>query len=81
MGKTTDRLYHEALKLDKKERELLAVLLIESLDDEPKEEVEAAWAAEIERRIAAADSGEVQSIPWEEGRARLLEGPNARKKG
>lgn len=32
---------------------------------------EQAWLAEIERRITALDSGTVQSIPWEQLRARL----------
>ncbi|MDP9194506.1 MAG: addiction module protein [Acidobacteriota bacterium] len=41
------------------------------LHGEPDEGVEAAWAEEIERRIRRIDSGEVQTIPWEEVRAKL----------
>jgi putative addiction module component (TIGR02574 family) len=36
-----------------------------------EEELETAWDEEIERRIREIDSGAVQTIPWEEVRARL----------
>jgi len=36
-----------------------------------KEDVDAAWNEEIERRIHQIDSGEVKTIPWEEVRAKL----------
>ena len=32
---------------------------------ERDEEVETAWAEEVERRIRQIDSGEVKTIPWE----------------
>jgi putative addiction module component (TIGR02574 family) len=35
------------------------------------EDVEAAWAEQIERRIRQIDSGEVKTIPWEKVRAKL----------
>ena len=31
----------------------------------PRAEIDAAWAAEIERRLAQVDSGEVEPIPYE----------------
>jgi putative addiction module component (TIGR02574 family) len=37
---------------------------------ERNEEVESAWAEEIERRVRQIDSGEVKTIPWEEVRAK-----------
>jgi putative addiction module component (TIGR02574 family) len=46
-------------------------LLIESVDAESEDGVEDAWRVEIERRMAELDSGTVQTIPWEELRARL----------
>lgn len=60
------------------DRAALAGLLIESLEGEPDPDVEAAWAAEIERRVADMDSGKVQGIPWEQVRKRLLDRLNAR---
>ena len=44
------------------ERSRLVDLLLESLHEAPASEVEAAWAAEIERRLAAHDLGEVEAI-------------------
>jgi len=38
---------------------------------ERDEEVETAWAEEVERRIRQIDGGEVKTIPWEEVRAKL----------
>lgn len=72
MGTTTRKLYEEAMKLDPDERAALTGLLIESLEPETEEGVESAWIAEIERRMAELDSGSVQTIPWEEVRARLF---------
>ena len=60
------------MHLDESERAALASLLIESLDMEVEEGVEAAWVAEIERRVAELDSGAAITVPWEEVKARLL---------
>ena len=65
-------LLKKALALPPEARAALAGSLLESLDDEPAEEgVEAAWEAEIKRRIEDIDSGKVQMIPYEEVRRRL----------
>jgi putative addiction module component (TIGR02574 family) len=48
-------------------------LLIDTLDADADEGVEDAWRAEIERRIADLDSGAVETVPWEELRARLYQ--------
>lgn len=73
MTRAAEKILSEALELEESDRATLAGLLIESLDDEPDEDWEEAWAAEIQRRTAQLDSGEVSTIPWEEVRARLLE--------
>lgn len=44
--------------------------LIASLDESNDPDVEAAWAAEIERRIAEVEAGE-ETLSWEEARARI----------
>lgn len=41
----------------------MAADLLESLHDS-EEDVEAAWAAEIERRVAAARTGDLESTDW-----------------
>jgi putative addiction module component (TIGR02574 family) len=72
MSRLSEDLYRKALDLDERERAALAARLIESLDTELEEGVEAAWLAEVERRMEELDSGKVQSIPWDEVRARLF---------
>jgi len=61
----------QALKLTTSERAHLAERLIASLDEDG--EIEAAWAAEVERRIAEIEGGHVQMIPAEEAIARARE--------
>jgi putative addiction module component (TIGR02574 family) len=48
--------------------------LLQSLNEPATEELDAAWEAEIERRLAEYDRGEVQSVPAEEvfARARAI---------
>ena len=70
----TDRAEHlldEALKLSEAERADLATRLIQSLDPETDSDVDAAWAAEIELRCAALDSGEAVTSDWSEVRERI----------
>ena len=72
MGRKLDDLFREAAELSEGERAELAGLLLESLEGEPDEGVEAAWSAEVERRIREIDSGLVKTIPWEQVRAELF---------
>ncbi len=60
-----------ALTLPPDERAWLASELIASLDESADPDVEAAWAVEIERRIAELDSGEAETVGWEEARTRI----------
>jgi putative addiction module component (TIGR02574 family) len=64
MTKTAQKVLDEALQLAIAERAELAAELLASLDGEPDAEVEAAWAAEIERRAARARSGEDVGRSW-----------------
>jgi len=66
------RLLEEALNLPTAERAALAGALIESLDPEVDEDVEAAWSAEICRRLERVDAGVAKTIPWSEARRRIL---------
>ncbi|MDC4203251.1 MAG: addiction module protein [Candidatus Manganitrophus sp.] len=81
MATSAEELYRKALSLDESDRAALAARLIESLDTETEEGVEAAWLAEVERRMEALDSGKVQGIPWDELRTRLLGKLDASDKG
>jgi putative addiction module component (TIGR02574 family) len=78
MSRTFTELWREAAALTEEERASLAGLLIESLEGDPDPDVEAAWAAEIEKRVAELDAGTAKTIPWEEVRQRLIDRLNAR---
>jgi putative addiction module component (TIGR02574 family) len=63
----------EALTLPVSERADVAAELLASLDDAAAEnpaEVEAAWAAEIEKRARRVIGGESAGVPWEDVRRR-----------
>lgn len=72
MARSARELFEEAMRLNLEERETLMRLLIDTLDAESEEGVEDAWRIEIERRMAELDSGAVETVPWEELRARLF---------
>jgi putative addiction module component (TIGR02574 family) len=78
MAKDVSTLFRDASELSEHDRATLAGLLIESLEAEPDPDVEAAWSAEIQRRVAEIEAGNVKTIPWEEVRQRLLDRLNAR---
>lgn len=63
MTKPADRLLEEALKLTPNERAKIAAELLSSLDDRD-EDVKAAWAAEIARRAADAESDPEDEEDW-----------------
>jgi putative addiction module component (TIGR02574 family) len=66
------KLLEEALKLSPEARAALAASLLESLDEDVDEDAEAAWAAEVTRRLHELDSTRVAPIPWSEARRMIL---------
>jgi len=72
MATELTELFREAMELTDSDRATLAGLLLESLEGPPDPEVEAAWAAEAERRWREIESGAVKTIPWEEVQERLV---------
>jgi putative addiction module component (TIGR02574 family) len=73
MASRAQELLREALTLPLGERADVAAELLASLDDAEAEnpaEVEAAWAAEIERRARRVMCGESAGVPWEDVRRR-----------
>ena len=66
------KILEEALKLPIEARAALAGSLIESLDEAVDENVEAAWADEIARRVEDLDSGRAKTIPWSKARRLIL---------
>jgi putative addiction module component (TIGR02574 family) len=73
MSTRADTILGTALDLPPDERAWLASELIASLDegDDADADVEAAWATEVERRIAEVESGEAKTVRWEEARERI----------
>lgn len=71
MPPRTEELLNEALQLPENERAEVAARLIESLDRDKEAEVDAAWAAEIERRCADLDANRTTTSNWEDVRRRI----------
>ena len=65
-------LLKEALKLPAEGRAALAAALLDSLDHEVDQDSEAAWEAEIDRRLRDLDSGAVRPIPWSKARLKIF---------
>jgi putative addiction module component (TIGR02574 family) len=61
----------QALQLPPEERADVAKRLIASLDGPADGDVEAAWLAEVERRLETVDRGAASFEPWEVVRARI----------
>ena len=73
MPSRAQQLLQDALALPLDERADVAAELLASLDEAEAEhpaDVEAAWAAEIERRARRVMAGESTGIPWEDVRRR-----------
>src|SRR5207248_626048 len=72
MTPEASKLLERALSLSVDEQEALANSLISNLGGKVDPGVQAAWEAEIEKRIAELDSGAAKTVPWEEVRRRNL---------
>ena len=70
MARGAHDLLAEALELPLDERAKIVAELLESLD-QAEEDVEEAWASEIQKRVAAARAGELASTDWRTVLARV----------
>jgi putative addiction module component (TIGR02574 family) len=70
MSSKAQQVLREALRLPPKARADIAGTLLHSLDTQDAD-VEAAWNAELERRIKQVENGEVKLVPWDQSRRRL----------
>ncbi len=73
MTRSPSDILEEALTLPADARAEIASQLISSLDDTEDDDAEAAWSAEIERRIRDIDDGTVELVPWAEARRRITD--------
>lgn len=71
MADQTEKLLREALKLPTPDRARLAAELIASVDGGAEPEAEAAWAAEIDRRVRKVQSAGPEGNSSQEVHARI----------
>jgi putative addiction module component (TIGR02574 family) len=71
MIKPAQAVLAEALRLDVDARAEVAAELLASLDGPADSDAEAAWAAEIERRVEAIEAGTAKLEPWEVVKRRI----------
>jgi putative addiction module component (TIGR02574 family) len=71
MTKAAEAVLADALRLDLDARAELVSELLASLDGPADPDAEAAWSAEIERRVAAIEAGTVKLESWEEAKRRI----------
>ena len=81
MSSTAKQLFEDAMQLPDNERAALAARLMESLEPDTDQDAQAAWNAEIQRRLEELDNGQVTPAPWSEARKMILgalDGPAGR---
>jgi putative addiction module component (TIGR02574 family) len=71
MTKGAEAVLADALRLDLDARAQVATEILASLDGPADANAEAAWAVEIERRVAAIEAGTVKLEPWEDVKRRV----------
>jgi len=71
MTKAADIVLADALRLDPDERAQLAAELLASLDGPGDADGEAAWQAEIARRVAALEAGNLKLESWRDVKKRI----------
>lgn len=69
MTKRAAEIVKAAMQLPEDERVQVLEELLVSLEPAPDEDVDAEWAAEIERRSGELKAGVVQPVPWSEVRS------------
>jgi len=69
--RNTETLLAEVLDLPEQERAEVAARILESLEQSQDDDVDEAWARELERRAAAVDSGQVVTSDWNVLRRRI----------
>lgn len=71
MSKAVQTVLADALRLEPDARAEVAAELLASLDGPVDSNAEAAWDAEVERRIEAIDAGAIRLEPWADVKRRI----------
>ncbi len=74
MNDKAAQILEAGIQLPEKERDDVAARLIESLEANGDGDLEAAWIAEIQKRIEELHQGKVKPLSWPEARRMILEG-------
>jgi hypothetical protein len=77
MTPTAAKLFDEAILLPDSDRGDLAARLIESLDPQVDEGVEAAWSDEIRERMVDLQTGKVEPVSWAKARQMIMDDTHA----
>lgn len=80
MTAKAQKLLTEALRLPPNARASIAGSLILSLEAETAADVEAAWDAELDRRLDNFEASKKKALPWETVKAQILRSRRARKR-
>ena len=73
MTRPAKEIVDAAIKLTENDRLQIVEELLASLEPESDENVDAAWAAEVERRSIEIQQGAVRPIPWSEVKSQARE--------
>jgi putative addiction module component (TIGR02574 family) len=71
MTKPTEAVLADALRLDPEARAQIAAELLASLDGPTDPDADAAWQAEIERRVADLKADKLRLEPWDDVKRRI----------
>jgi putative addiction module component (TIGR02574 family) len=71
MSKAVQTVLAEALRLEPDARAEVAAELLARLDGPVDPDADAAWNAEIERRVEAIEAGTIRLEPWSDVRRRI----------
>lgn len=66
MNTRSQQLLASALDMPESDRATLASSLLRSLDPADDPQADAAWAAEIQRRVKSIDNGTAELRPWDD---------------
>jgi len=66
MDTESQQLLQSALALPDSDRAEIAASLIHSLDSNSDENIDEAWAQEIQQRMESIDKGQVKLVPWDD---------------
>jgi len=81
MERNAEAVLKKALTLPEADRAEVAGALLNSLEPVEEADIESAWRQEVAARVAALDAGEVETIPWNEVRDRLVARLSAHRAG